>query len=580
MVSADDVKARIGGDLTIISVPDTGTSKDKSAGFGMQFSSSLDLGSSLSGGMPDLGDQLSNLSPSSLNPSGGRGSGTTSWITEQSGLVSKHRMDVEVEGDTLIDAGKIVSDDGDLKLKTATLTHKDFDGEKRFEGGSLDLSIDVTGKSHKPDPDNPARNDTLEGSFKLDDTRQKVRATVGPGVIEITDPQKQAKLEEAGTTPPLSELNRDPDAAMEITRDKHVDLEVYLSSESVKAAADALDVIGKSLSHIITEMTGSLKDSGNLSAEAAKKLTNIFEGIESKNLDLAQVLGCAGGKQGFNLLDLIVSSAHAQTAGCAYTGVDGRGYTLSDDEYEKCLQILANGVRLRVQGGGTEDSWLPRIADIANAIRKLDGTIGIGDHSGSETALAWSGLTHQLTRGAILKALGNDGLAAYDKYTADVASGLGTVKDELSQYLTKLGERNGFSATEIADMKYIAGAGITAVSVIVRAKGEHEHHICTNKNCISTAAGGPWTPLFKQIFKDADMNLEDAVNKVHVPGHKGPHPREYHEYVFDKLKDALSGIKPHTPEYRTALENTLNKIRQEAVTPGTQVNNWLTKGRG
>nr|WP_246173404.1 AHH domain-containing protein [Phyllobacterium endophyticum] len=129
-------------------------------------------------------------------------------------------------------------------------------------------------------------------------------------------------------------------------------------------------------------------------------------------------------------------------------------------------------------------------------------------------------------------------------------------------------------------MKYIAGAGITAVSVIVRAKGEHEHHICTNKNCISTAAGGPWTPLFKQIFKDADMNLEDAVNKVHVPGHKGPHPREYHEYVFDKLKDALSGIKPHTPEYRTALENTLNKIRQEAVTPGTQVNNWLTKGRG
>nr|WP_146141793.1 hypothetical protein [Phyllobacterium endophyticum] len=233
--------------------------------------------------------------------------------------MSKHRMDVEVKGDTLIDAGKIVSDDGDLKLKTATLTHKGFEGEKRFEGGSVDLSIDVTGKSDKRDPDNPTRNDMLEGSYKLDDTRQKVRATVGPGVIEITDPTKQAKLEEAGTTPPLSELNRDPDAAMEITRDKHVDLEVYLSGESVKAALKAgaavTEIIGGVLEHV---------------REPA-----LAKAIRSKDIDPADALrqlqsGACGEQRGdtFFLWEWIVPSAHA--ADCIIKTIKGDAIVIHD----------------------------------------------------------------------------------------------------------------------------------------------------------------------------------------------------------------------------------------------------------
>ena len=51
------------------------------------------------------------------------------------------------------------------------------------------------------------------------------------------------------------------------------------------------------------------------------------------------------------------------------------------------------------------------------------------------------------------------------------------------------------------------------------------HHICTNKNCISTARGGPWTPKFEAIFKKAGLDLDDAINKIAVPGHKGPHPK-------------------------------------------------------
>lgn len=62
--------------------------------------------------------------------------------------------------------------------------------------------------------------------------------------------------------------------------------------------------------------------------------------------------------------------------------------------------------------------------------------------------------------------------------------------------------------------------------------------ICTNKNCVSMATGGPWTPRFEAIFEKDGMKLDDALNKIAVPGHKGPHPEAYHQAVFDRLSSA------------------------------------------
>ncbi|MGO7624196.1 hypothetical protein ACC687_39825, partial [Rhizobium ruizarguesonis] len=64
------------------------------------------------------------------------------------------------------------------------------------------------------------RSGLLEGTYKLDDTRQTVRATVGPGEITVRNEEKQAALEQSGATAPIEELNRNPDKAYEITRDK------------------------------------------------------------------------------------------------------------------------------------------------------------------------------------------------------------------------------------------------------------------------------------------------------------------------------------------------------------------------
>ncbi|NMG68097.1 hypothetical protein GPA19_24495 [Azoarcus indigens] len=68
------------------------------------------------------------------------------------------------------------------------------------------------------------------------------------------------------------------------------------------------------------------------------------------------------------------------------------------------------------------------------------------------------------------------------------------------------------------------GLGRAADSIYDAAKTAI-HHICTNKNCISAATGGPWTPRFEAIFDKAGMKLDDALNKIAVPGHKGPHRR-------------------------------------------------------
>jgi filamentous hemagglutinin len=61
-----------------------------------------------------------------------------------------------------------------------------------------------------------------------------------------------------------------------------------------------------------------------------------------------------------------------------------------------------------------------------------------------------------------------------------------------------------------------------------------------------------------------------------VPGHRGPHPQAYHQHVYGRLTDATSGLSPNGPSYTQAVTNTLDRIKSEAVTPGSQINRWLT----
>jgi hypothetical protein len=118
-----------------------------------------------------------------------------------------------------------------------------------------------------------------------------------------------------------------------------------------------------------------------------------------------------------------------------------------------------------------------------------------------------------------------------------------------------------------------------AVAMAARGKRgsrSEDHHLATNKNSVSTARGGPWTPRFKRIFKKAGMELRDPENVVDVPGHEGPHPQRYHERVYARLEEATKSCRT-VAECREALVNELRRLAKEASTPGSSLNKLLTR---
>ncbi|NPC84383.1 AHH domain-containing protein, partial [Pyxidicoccus fallax] len=118
--------------------------------------------------------------------------------------------------------------------------------------------------------------------------------------------------------------------------------------------------------------------------------------------------------------------------------------------------------------------------------------------------------------------------------------------------------------------------GTHAVASEPVATAAHEHHIATNKWWDSTSSGGPWSPIFKKLFDRAGMSLDDAANKVRVPGHKGPHPVEYHREVFRRLQDATRRCKS-IQQCRERLTAELRDLAVQISTPGTALNKLVTR---
>ncbi|ATB42825.1 hypothetical protein CYFUS_008304 [Cystobacter fuscus] len=108
-------------------------------------------------------------------------------------------------------------------------------------------------------------------------------------------------------------------------------------------------------------------------------------------------------------------------------------------------------------------------------------------------------------------------------------------------------------------------------------KGEAKgHHIATNKNDTAEVRGGPWTPVFEQIFKRAGMSLDEPANIVHLVGHQGPHPEEYHQEIYSRLNDAISTCQTRT-ECKRKLVEALDEIAGDICKHGSRLNKLLTK---
>ncbi|WP_208975412.1 AHH domain-containing protein, partial [Pannonibacter phragmitetus] len=104
------------------------------------------------------------------------------------------------------------------------------------------------------------------------------------------------------------------------------------------------------------------------------------------------------------------------------------------------------------------------------------------------------------------------------------------------------------------------------------------HHICTNKCTVGANGQVAWTKEYQRFFDGAGLDINRAVeNLVAVPGHRGPHPESYHQYVYGSLDQATRGLTPNTSSYNLAVTKTLERIKAESVIVGSQVNKWLTR---
>ncbi|WP_211194594.1 AHH domain-containing protein, partial [Pyxidicoccus fallax] len=103
------------------------------------------------------------------------------------------------------------------------------------------------------------------------------------------------------------------------------------------------------------------------------------------------------------------------------------------------------------------------------------------------------------------------------------------------------------------------------------------HHICTDKNPVSEAEGGPWTPRFEVIFEKAGMSLKnDRANQIRIRGHEGPHPAAYHREVFRRVRDATNTCTT-VESCRQALTRELRRIARELSTRGSRLRRLLTE---
>jgi filamentous hemagglutinin len=174
VVTAKDIEADVGGNLTVASRQDTAHGSSSSSSVGGSLT--IGIGTSPVSGTLDIG--------------GGRSSSDKAWVTEQTGLYAKDKLDVRVEKHTQLNGGVLNSDTRQLTLDTNTLGFKDIQDHDRATSASGQVGVGIglqqngTGKIGQPSV-------TVSGSYASHDIEQVTQATIGAGTIIVRDTAMQ-----------------------------------------------------------------------------------------------------------------------------------------------------------------------------------------------------------------------------------------------------------------------------------------------------------------------------------------------------------------------------------------------------
>ncbi|MGO4568197.1 beta strand repeat-containing protein [Rhizobium sp. 2YAF20] len=380
--AADTIDGTVGGNLDIVSTPSTGTSANSSQSLGFSFTGGT-IGRSADGSplltAANAGTALGGLTLGGVQPGFGSGKGSTNWIDTPAGLYSDGATNIYVRGNTNLAAAGIISSTGQVNLDTGTLTWSDFAGSKEYKAYEVDANIDLySGKDANGQSKNTS---SVEGKYQLDDERQSVKATVN-GNITVRNGDQQAALEQSGATKPADQINKDPSQQSVITRDKHIDLEPYVSVQSLQAAVAA----GKTLAQVLNDAFDKMLADDKLSPEdeQAVKKTLLYVNDPKVKAVLSAGCGVQHTENDYHLLDWLITPAYAEAGVCLMPIPDGTTVRLSPEAVAALRQAVALSIPVLLAAGVFYFGSTVSLGDQIDQTQTLaDGTVmhltGVGD---------------------------------------------------------------------------------------------------------------------------------------------------------------------------------------------------------
>lgn len=237
-LEGEQVIGRVGRNLLVASVPDTGKVSGKELDASVTVS--IGYGSGSVSGSVGVG----------------KTTGSTDWVENQTRIIARDGLDIRTENHTQLDGALLASNTDSLKLDTDTLGFRDLEGYDKERswyvnaGGTYTWGSDSGNAGGQPTDGNAAAKigvvdssqDNKEGSNQWNvsgyhsekEREQIVRATVGKGDVIVRNNEETGHDSTQG-------LNRDTSKAYEITKDKKETTELYVSSSSLDAARHPIE---------------------------------------------------------------------------------------------------------------------------------------------------------------------------------------------------------------------------------------------------------------------------------------------------------------------------------------------------
>ncbi|MQB45834.1 hemagglutinin repeat-containing protein [Rhizobium sp. ICMP 5592] len=345
--SADTINGKVGGNLNIVSTPNTGSQSNSSQSLGFSFTGPT-IGSTAGQDLltsSNVGTALGGLTLGGVQPGFGSGKGSTNWIDTPAGLYSTGDQNITVGKNTNLTAAGLISTDGQVNLDTGTMTWSDFVGTQRYQGYEVNANIDLY--SGKDANGKTTNNSSASGKYQLDDVEQSVKATISSGGaagnITVRNADQQASLEQSGQTRPVDQINTDPALQNVITKDKHIDLEPYVSVQSLQGAIAAGKTIEQAINDALTRLAGDKKLSPDDLRSAAA-----LSAYRNDPKVLAALASCGQhGEIKHSIFDWLITPAYADSMSCVINTAGG-SFTISPDGAQSCLQLFQNMTKMVV----------------------------------------------------------------------------------------------------------------------------------------------------------------------------------------------------------------------------------------